>query len=166
MTELTVEKVKALLDACPEQLSFADMSGSIEGLYDIGGEVDNPESSPRFDRIAMPADSEDGSDPRWKLLEHTPDLARLVLSLDAQLQREREGRELAESNYDASLDNCERMIAEAYRLREVLQAKAAKWSKDADTASSDGEAPWQLVRASIELLAALQPAPQTQGEKE
>jgi hypothetical protein len=56
------------------------MSGSIDGLYDVGGPIDDPENSPRFQKIAMPAEYEDGSDPRWKLLEHTPDIARFALA--------------------------------------------------------------------------------------
>ncbi|WP_407543750.1 hypothetical protein Q0M94_28515 (plasmid) [Deinococcus radiomollis] len=134
MNEMTIEKVSRLLSACPEQLVFADMSGSIDGLYDVGGPIDDPENSPRFQKIAMPAEYEDGSDPRWKLLEHGPDIARLALSLATQLQQERERREAAEQKV------AEWKHVAPWSLRERVE-KGDLWCPGCDSDWDEGDFP-------------------------
>ncbi len=84
---LTAEEVRGLLDAMPPETTFIDMADTIyEGLCAMTDAADwERRSGP--DLIARLPESEDGSDPRWKLLEHAPDLARAYLAQAEEVER-------------------------------------------------------------------------------
>ena len=83
---MSVGRAREMVAAMPEGLHFIDMAGTVyEGLCAVAGEGWETMTGP--DLIARLPEAEDGSDPCWKLLQHAPDLARLVLRQAAELER-------------------------------------------------------------------------------
>lgn len=85
-------EVAALVATFRPQTTFLNMAETVyEGLCAISGSLyDSTDTGP--DLIARLPEHEDGSDPRWKLLEYAPRLAQIALSqadaLSAALERE------------------------------------------------------------------------------
>ena len=164
MTEMTIERVRALLEKTTPGGWTYDHPG---GHYKRGGEIveeysalyeiGHDDGTVAHD-IVSAADAE--------LLSFAPDLARLALALDAQLQQEREGRERLESLYEPSLDNRKRLLSEMDQLRESLNVLWLKWGTE-QTEYPDtevGRHAAALLRLCVqELRNALQSDPQAQA---
>ena len=79
-----------LLEGITQGTAFVDLSDS--EVYECIVAVDH-DADTGPNRIARLPEFEDGSDPRWKLLSHAPDLARKYAAALGEVERLREALE-------------------------------------------------------------------------